>query len=220
MTLLSRVENLILENKLFEAESAVLQALSDGEPNEECYATLATVHAARRDFGECLRALDLSGQNSQAAVVLLAQMGFYVEASVRLSAARSEEAQIQTLNQNTKAQQLSQQLYSSAEAAVTLELYDVAEQSLKLSLAVAKSVESFLCLANVCWKQNKRQEALDVLWNAKNQFPSDSRVFTKLAYYMLLQGNKRGAHETLLKARALGDESAFAQSLFLWCEGK
>jgi Flp pilus assembly protein TadD len=106
------------------------------------------------------------------------------------------------------------------EKALQSNVANVAEECFRLSLKLEKTAEAYIHLAELCWKNGKKQESLDVLWNAKNHFPNTSQVFTKLGYYLLLQGNKRGAQEALLKARALGDESSFCQSLFLWSEGK
>jgi tetratricopeptide (TPR) repeat protein len=226
MTLSTQVAHLVAENKLFEAESLVMTSLSEGETKETCYEVLASIYAAKRDFGECLRALDLAGTDQQSAIFLLAQMGFYGEAALRLEKLQSQKREKPDKKESDLSasilvsQNLAKNLVVVGEKANASKKTDIAEQCFRLSLQLHKTPEAYLSLAELCWLSSKKQESLDVLWNAKNHFPNTPAVYTKLGYYLLLQGNKRGAQEALLKARALGDESSFCESLFLWSEGK
>jgi tetratricopeptide (TPR) repeat protein len=154
--------------------------------------------------------------------IVLADLGFYEEASIRFDTARTIESQSEgdrPPNAKPLVQGKTTSLTLAEKALETAKIYrqlkDLAssEEGVRKSLSISETPEAYVELARIFIEQNSPEKAQEALNNAQRLSPSASEAFVLAAQCYLSRNLRKEALDALAKAELLGDNSRTASVL-------
>ncbi len=150
--------------------------------------------------------------------IVLADLGFYEEASVRFDAARAVESQadggtMPLVQGRTISLTLAEKSLETAKIYRQLKDLKNSEEEVRKSLSLSETSASYIELARIFIDQSIFERAQEALENALRLDPTSSEAFILAAQCYLSQNLPKEALNALSKAEILGDNSKAASVL-------
>lgn len=154
--------------------------------------------------------------------IVLADLGFYEEASVRFDAARAIESHAEDgqpptakplVQGKTTSLTLAEKALESAKIYRQLKDLAASEEGVRKSISISETSAAYTELARIFIEQDNHEKALEALNNAQRLDPSASEPLVLAAQCYLSRDLRKEALDALTKAELLGDNSRTASVL-------